>query len=135
VSERGKERERRGGVGKDEGAMGRRFWSLEGEGVVGNQGHVRCQREGERLGKHMTGGVHLSVWGEKEKRGRRECVGWAGLLGFCPGLAQVCSISSLFCSDLFLFVFCFMICFITLTFGHQMHSNKFLNFVKFNTTF
>jgi hypothetical protein len=28
----------RGSVGEDEGAMGRRFWSLEGEGVVGNWG-------------------------------------------------------------------------------------------------
>jgi hypothetical protein len=43
VSERGKEQERRGGVGEDEGAMGRRFRSLQGEGVVGNRGRVRCQ--------------------------------------------------------------------------------------------
>jgi hypothetical protein len=31
---------------------------------------------------------------------------------------------------LFLFFFYFLICFITLTFGYQMHSSKFLNFCK-----
>jgi hypothetical protein len=65
-------------------------------------------------------------------------VGWpgsagAGLLpGFGPRVRPSRAgalLFSFFCAVSFL-IFYFMICFITLTFGYQMHSNKFLNFCK-----
>jgi hypothetical protein len=75
----------RGSVGEDEGAMGRRFRSLEGEGVVGNRGRGRVQGGSEVEGDadQWVPSVSKKKQGEKGGRGILGCC-WAGL---APGLA------------------------------------------------
>jgi hypothetical protein len=83
-----------------------------------------------------TWGPHVGVKRKRKRKGKKSRERGCGLrparvgfgpqarpsLGWCPPLLFFCAASFL--------IFCFMICFITLTFGYQMHSNKFLNFCK-----
>jgi hypothetical protein len=101
--------------------------SLDGEGrgarfsgmtVSSGRGETDGEDDADRWGQ-LGRGI-------EEERGLRGGGGGIGLAG--PGSAQ-CYLFSFFCSKTFP-IFYFMICFITLTFGYQMHSNKFLKFCK-----